>query len=307
MTVLTAHPGLPEFDYIKPKTLAEASTFLAEHPKDARIFVGGTDVFVRMRDGFWKEKYLVDVKGLDGMKAISFDPKAGLTIGAAVNMNQIVASPEVKQHYPLLAEAAHSVASYQLRTRATLSGNVCNASPAGDTIGACIVFNGTLSVYSVNGLRREPLSTFFLGPGRTRLQPGDIVTAIQLPIPPKGAAGKYLKLGRNNIGDLAIIGVTALGWPDGETPSGFRFRIALASVAPTPLIPVEAEKILEGKPITEAVIAEAAEAAMNAATPIDDVRGSARYRQLMVRNLTRQAVREVWSKISNQSPVISSQ
>jgi carbon-monoxide dehydrogenase medium subunit len=307
MTVLTAHPGLPEFDYIKPKTLAEASTFLAEHSKDARIFVGGTDVFVRMRDGFWKEKYLVDVKGLDGMKAISFDPKAGLTIGAAVNMNQITASPEVNQHYPLLAEAAHSVASYQLRTRATLSGNICNASPAGDTIGACIVFNGTLSVYSVNGLRREPLSTFFLGPGRTPLQPGDIVTTIHLPLPPKGAAGKYIKLGRNNIGDLAIVGVTALGWPDGETPSGFRFRIALASVAPTPLIPVEAEKILEGKPITEAVIAEAAEAAMNAAPPIDDVRGSARYRKLMVRNLTRQAVREVWSKISNQSPVISSQ
>lgn len=305
--MLTAHPGLPEFDYIKPKTLAEASTFLAEHSKDARIFVGGTDVFVRMRDGFWKEKYLVDVKGLDGMKAISFDPKAGLTIGAAVNMNQITASPEVNQHYPLLAEAAHSVASYQLRTRATLSGNICNASPAGDTIGACIVFNGTLSVYSVNGLRREPLSTFFLGPGRTPLQPGDIVTTIHLPLPPKGAAGKYIKLGRNNIGDLAIVGVTALGWPDGETPSGFRFRIALASVAPTPLIPVEAEKILEGKPITEAVIAEAAEAAMNAAPPIDDVRGSARYRKLMVRNLTRQAVREVWSKISNQSPVISSQ
>ena len=300
MTVLTAHPGLPEFDYIKPKTLAEASTFLAEHSKDARIFVGGTDVFVRMRDGFWKEKYLVDVKGLDGMKTISFDPKAGLTIGAAVNMNQITASPEVNQHYPLLAEAAHSVASYQLRTRATLSGNICNASPAGDTIGACMVFNGALSVHGVGGVRREPLSTFFLGPGRTQLQPGDIATTIHLPLPPKGAVGRYLKLGRNNIGDLAIIGVTALGWPDGETPSGFRFRIALASVAPVPLVPAAAEKILAEKPITEAVIAEAANAAMEAATPIDDVRSSARYRKLMVRNLTRQAVTEVWSKISNQ-------
>ena len=300
MTVLTAHPGLPEFDYIKPKTLVEASAFLAERPRDARVFVGGTDIIVRMRDGFWKEKYLVDVKGLDGMKAIAFDPKAGLTIGAAVNMNQIVASPEVNQHYPLLAEAAHSVASYQLRTRATLSGNICNASPAGDTIGACMVFNGALSVHGVGGVRREPLSTFFFGPGRTQLQPGDIATTIHLPLPPKGAVGRYLKLGRNNIGDLAIIGVTALGWSDGETPSGFRFRIALASVAPTPLIPVEAEKILEGKPITEAVIAEAANAAMEAATPINDVRSSARYRKLMVRNLTRQAVTEVWSKISNQ-------
>lgn len=300
ITVLTAHPGLPEFDYIKPKTFAEASAFLAGHPQDARIFVGGTDVFVRMRDGLWKEKYLVDVKGLDGMKTVSFDPKDGLTIGAAVNMNQVAASPEVRRRYPLLAEAAQSVASYQLRTRATIAGNICNASPAGDAIGACLVFKATLSVYNADGQRREPLNTFFLGPGRTRLQPGDIVTAIHLPVPPKGAGGRYIKLGRNNAGDLAIVGVTVLGWPDGETPSGFRFRIALASVAPTPLIPVEAEKILEAKPITEAVIAKAAEAAMNAAAPIDDVRGSARYRKLMVRNLTRQAVREVWRTVSSE-------
>lgn len=295
--MLTAHPGLPEFDYIKPKTLAEASAFLAEHSKDARIFVGGTDVFVRMRDGFWKEKYLVDVKGLEGMKSVSFDPRAGLTIGAAVNMNQIAESAEVKAHYPLLAEAAHSVASFQLRSRATIAGNICNASPAGDTIGAGMVFGGSLSVHGVGGFRREPLDGFFLGPGRTQLQAGDVVTAVHLPLPPKGAAGKYIKLGRNNIGDLAIIGVTALGWRDGETPSGYRFRIALASVAPVPLVPVAAEKILAEKPITDAVIAEAANAAMEAATPIDDVRGSARYRKLMVRNLTKQAVAEVWGRI----------
>ena len=299
--MLTPHPGLPEFDYIKPATLAEASQFLAQHAGEARAFVGGTDTFVRMRDGFWKDKYLVDVKHLDGMNTIAFDPLGGLTIGAAVNLNRVIVSPDVQNRYPVLAEACHTVASYPLRTRATIVGNICNASPAGDTIGACLVLEGSLRVHGVNGLRVEPLSTFFLGPGKTKLQRGDIVTAVHFPIPPKGYTARYLKLGRNTIGDLAIVGVTALGYRDDDTPSGYRFRLALASVAPIPLAPTRAEMILSDKPITEGTIAEAAEAAMEACTPIDDVRGSARYRKLMVRNLMRKVVTEVWKVISRQS------
>jgi CO/xanthine dehydrogenase FAD-binding subunit len=293
-------PGLPEFDYMKPVSLAEASQFLADHQGEARPFMGGTDTFVRMRDGFWKEKYIVDVKNLDGMGDILFDPAIGLTIGAAVNMNRVVASPEVNEHYPLLAEAAHSVASYQLRSRATIVGNICNASPAGDTIGACIVYGGVLQIHGVNGVREEPLSSFFVGPGKTVLKPGDIATAITFPPPPAGHAGKYLKLGRNALSDLAIVGVTVLGYPDGETSSGYRFRVALASVAPTPLVAAEAETVLAEKPITEAVIAEAAETAMNSCSPIDDVRGSGRYRKYMVKNLTQRGVVEVFNMISEQ-------
>ncbi|MEW5956378.1 MAG: xanthine dehydrogenase family protein subunit M [Chloroflexota bacterium] len=296
----TPTPGLPEFDYIKPTSLAEASKFLAEHSGQARPFMGGTDTFVRMRDGFWKEKYIVDVKNLDGMSEITFDPATGLTIGASVNMNRVVASPEVQAHYPLLAEAAHSVASYQLRSRATIAGNICNASPAGDTIGACLVLDGILRVHGVDGVRQEPLSTFFRGPGQTVLKPGDIVTAVSFPLPPAGYAGAYIKLGRNALSDLAIVGVTALGYPDSTAASGYRFRLALASVAPIPLRATPAEAILAGKPITGEVIAEAAQAAMDACTPIDDVRGSARYRKFMVRNLTKKALLEVWAKISNQ-------
>jgi CO/xanthine dehydrogenase FAD-binding subunit len=290
-------PGLPEFDYVKLTSLAAASQFLVEHAGEARPLMGGTDVFVRMRGGFWKERFLVDVKGLDGMNHITFDPAAGLTIGASVNMNQVIASPEVNQHYPVLAEAAHTVASYQLRTRATIVGNICNASPAGDTIGACLVLDGGVRVHGVDGEREEPLAKFFLGPGRTTLEAGDIVTAVTFTVPPKGYKAKYIKLGRNAIGDLAIVGVTALGYPDEGSLSGYRFRLALASVAPVPLVPVQAEAILAEKPINEATIAEAAGAAMDASTPIDDVRGSARYRKLMVRNLMRRAVTEVWEQI----------
>ncbi|MDH3676573.1 MAG: xanthine dehydrogenase family protein subunit M, partial [Anaerolineae bacterium] len=113
----------------------------------------------------------------------------------------------------------------------------------------------------------------------------------------EGYAARYIKLGRNAIGDLAIVGVTALAYPTGDLPSGFRFRLALASVAPVPLVPTRAETILAEEPITEATIAEAALAAMDACNPIDDVRGSARYRRLMVRNLTKKAVTEVWHKM----------
>jgi CO/xanthine dehydrogenase FAD-binding subunit len=292
-----AHPGLPEFEYVKPASLADASQFLEQHPGEARPFLGGTDTFVRMRDGFWKEKYLVDIKGLDGTNELSYDPACGLTIGAAVNMNRVIAFPQVKRFYPLIAEAASTVASYQLRNRATIVGNICNASPAGDTIGACLVYRANLRVHGTTGLYAVSLANFFHAPGKTSLKRGDVVVAVQIPPAPLNSVVKYIKLGRNSVGDLAIIGVTVMGYPDHTAMSGFRFKIVLASVAPVPLIPVKAEEILAGQKITEKTIDEAAMAAMDSATPIDDVRGGAKYRKLMVRNLTRKALLEVWEKI----------
>jgi carbon-monoxide dehydrogenase medium subunit len=295
--ILDTHPALPEFEYIRPASLAEASVFLSHHPGTARPFLGGTDVFVRMRDGFIKPEFLVDVKNLDGTSELRFDPQAGLTIGAAVNMNRVIASPDVRVHYPLLAEACRSVASYQLRTRATIVGNICNASPAGDTIGACLVYGGVLRIYGVNGPRQEPLPAFFLGPGKTTLKPGDIVTAIHLPLPPKDCVSRYIKLGRNELSDLSIVGISVLGYKDPTCASGYRFRLALASVAPAPLMPIEVENYLADNPITPDAIHEAARLAAEACSPIDDVRGSARYRKQMVRNLSVKALTEVWKKL----------
>lgn len=296
--MLEPHVALPEFDYVKPATLLEACQFLADHPGEARPLLGGTDIFVRMRDGHWHDKYLVDIKGLDGTDDIRFDKQQGLTIGAAVNMNRIIASDQVAATYPLLVQAAKSVASYQLRSRATIVGNICNASPAGDTIGACLAYRGELTIHSLDGERQVPLESFFKGPGKTDLKPGEVVSAIRLPIPPAGAVGRYMKLGRNKLGDLAIVGVTALGYPQPETASGYAFRLALCAVAPTPLRAAEAEAKLAGEPITEATIQAAANLAMQACSPIDDVRGGADYRRLMVRNLTRRAVSKVWNQLA---------
>ena len=297
---INARPELPEFDYICPTTLVEASKFLAQHPGEARPMLGGTDIFVRMRDGFWHDKYLVDVKNLDGTADLRFDPRDGLTIGAGVNMNRVIASREVLAHYPLLAEACRSVASYQLRTRATIVGNICNASPAGDTIGACLAFDGVLKIHGVDGYRQAPLATFFLGPGKSTLQPGDIVTAIHLPIPSEGSAGTYIKLGRNKWSDLSIVGVTAYGFPDPAAASGHRFRIVLASVAPVPLVVATAQEYLATNPPTREAFKQAARLAQEACRPIDDVRGSARYLKAMVLNLTEKALNLVWEKIQSE-------
>lgn len=294
---INAHPELPEFDYIQPASLMEASRFLAEHPGESRPLLGGTDIFVRMRDGFWRDKYLVDVKKLDGTADLRFDPEQGLIIGAGVNMNRLIASPQVQQHYIALAEACRSVASYQLRTRATVVGNICNASPAGDTIGACLVYGGILKIHGVDGFREVSLSDFFLGPGKTTLRPGDIVTAIRLPLPPAGNAGTYIKLGRNTWSDLSIVGVTALGYPDPNTVSGFTFKLALASVAPVPLLVASVQEYLANTPIQPEAIRYAARLAEEACNPIDDVRGSARYRKAMVRKLTEKALEKVWQKM----------
>ncbi|GAP15721.1 aerobic-type carbon monoxide dehydrogenase, middle subunit CoxM/CutM homologs [Longilinea arvoryzae] len=295
--VTITHPSLPAFEYIQPKTLAEASRFLSEHADEARPFLGGTDLFVRMRDGVLSPRFLVDVKNLDGTNELRFDPQTGLTIGAAVSMNRVIASPDVQGIYPLLAEACRSVAGYQLRTRATIVGNLCNASPAGDTLGACLALDGFLHIHGTAGPRREMLSDFFVGPGKTTLKPGDIVTAVGFPLPPRGCAGVYLKLGRNRLSDLSIVGVTVLGSPDPGLPSGAHFRIVLASVAPVPLVAVEAETYLLGQPITPETLHRAAHLASEATKPIDDIRSSARYRKLMVASLTEKALTAVWKKI----------
>jgi len=289
-------PGLPEFDYVKPASLSEASRMLTEHGDRTRPLMGGTDLFVRMRDGLAQPERLVDVKHLPGMRDIRYDEGEGLTIGAAATLNQIASYPIVQSHYPLLAQAARSVASYQLRNRATLGGNLCNASPAADTAPATLLLEATLILYGPTGERTVPAEEFFLGPGATAIEAGELLTAVHFPLPPSGSAGKYLKLGRNKAGDLAIAGVAVLGFPNGTT-SGHTFRVGLASVAPVPLRAREAEQTLAADPPGEEAFARAADAAMEAATPIDDVRASAAYRKAMVRALTLRGLREVWAQM----------
>jgi CO/xanthine dehydrogenase FAD-binding subunit len=293
-------PGLPSFDYVRADSPEQVTELLLDRSNEAHLLMGGTDIFVQMRGGVLEPKILVDVKYLPGLTTIEFDADVGLSIGAATSMNTVARHPAVMGFYPLLAEAAETVASYQLRNRATIGGNLCNASPAADTAPAVIVLEADLIVQGEAGERSIPAAAFFLGPGENALQKGEFLTRIEFPLPPTGWKGRYLKLGRNSEGDLAIAGVAVMGYPDDSAPSGYRFRIALASVAPTPIRIPQAEEVLARRPLENETIDLAAEATQKACNPIDDVRASARYRREMVKVLTRRGVQAVWAMFQEE-------
>lgn len=291
-----ARPGLPAFEYIRASSADQAVSLLQEYGPAAKLVMGGTDLFPGLRDGAYRPRIVVDVKYLPGLHDLTYDVENGLTLGAAVTMNQIASHPDVLACYPLLAEAADTVASYPIRNRATLGGNLCNASPCADTSPATLVLEAEFVLRGPDGERSVPASEFFLGPGQTQLQPGEFMVAIRFPPPPAGTAGRYLKLGRCKSGDLSLVGVAIVGYP-AATASGVRFRISLGSVAPVPLRAQNAEHFLATSAPGEEAFGLAAEAAATAASPITDVRGSARYQQAMVRTLTLRGLRDVWDQI----------
>ncbi len=292
-----ARPGLPSFEYVQAHTADEVTGLLSEHREAAKLLMGGTDLIPGLRDGIFHPRVVIDLKQVPGLCDLRYDPRSGLLVGAAVTMNSLVADPNVQTHFPLLAEAAGSVASYQIRNRATLGGNLCNASPCADTAPTTLVLDAQLILRGPDGERTVPSSEFFLGPGRTALRPGEFMIAIRFPPPPAGVAASYQKLGRSKAGDLALVGVAVLGSPDDSVLSGFLFRIGLGSVAPTPIRALLAEDILATEPAGAAAFALAAEAARSAASPITDVRGSAAYQLEMVRALTLRGLRTTWERL----------
>lgn len=294
-----ARPGLPRFDYVRPSTPDAVVDLLQEQGNQAKLLMGGTDLFPGLRDGLFKPSVVIDVKHLPGMCHIEYDASTGLSVGAAVTMNELARHPDVVAHYPLLSQAATSVASYQLRNRATLGGNLCNASPCADTAPATLVLESQLVLYSAAGERVVPASGFFLGPGRTLLRSGEFMTALRFPPPFRESAARYLKLGRCKSGDLSLVGVAVLGFYD-PAGAGYRFRIGLGSVAPTPLRVPEAEEFLAASHLTRSDLAEAARLAMEASSPITDVRGTAGYQEAMVRALTLRALRDAWAELQEE-------
>lgn len=300
---MLARPGLPAFDYLRPTTREQVLDLLAKYGPEARLMMGGTDLLVRMRDGVISPKVVVDVKDVPGMRHVLYDPHCGLTVGAAVTLNEVVRNRYVRAHYPLLAEAARSVAYYQVRNRATLGGNLCNASPAADTAPAALVLEGRIVLCGAAGEREVPANEFFVGPGKSAREPEEFVVAVRFPIPPQGSKGTYLKLGRNKAGDLALVGVAALGFRSDSAASGYVFRLALASVAPVPLRAYEAERVLAEQSPEEQAFLAAARKAVEAVAPIDDVRASAAYRREMVHNLTLRALEHVWQQLLSANSV----
>lgn len=280
--------------YYAPEAQAELFGLLQQEGPNARVLAGGTDLLIAMKEKGLRTACLVDLKRVEGLRGIQSHNGSGLSIGAATTLHEVETSQAVREVCPVLAEAVGEIASYQVRSRATLGGNLANASPAADSSPAILVLDGEFELASAAGVRVIPADAFFVGPGKSALAPGEILRRIRIPRPQPGAHAVYLKFGSRAAMDIAIVGVAVSLIFDGPT-SCREARVALASVGPIPLRARKTEAALVGE-LTEPRIQEAAVLAAEEARPIDDVRGSAVYRRHLVRALTGQAVRKLMAQ-----------
>jgi carbon-monoxide dehydrogenase medium subunit len=234
---------------------------------------------------------LVDIKGIPEVNQLSYSAAEGLTLGAAVPCYRIYEHQEIAATYPGLIDAVSLVGGTAIQGRASVGGNLCNASPAADTIPALIVHRAVCVIAGPNGRREMPVEQFCTGPGRTALQPGEFLVALRMPSPPPHFGAQYLRFIPRNEMDIAVVGVGASVVLNQDQSSFVSGRIALGAVAPTPLLAETAAATLAGKTVSDETIQQAAEAAQAVARPIDDMRGTAPYRRHLVGVLTRRALR----------------
>ena len=281
---------MQEFSYTAPRTLAEAQADLARGNGDARVLAGGTDLLVQLREGRRQARLVVDIKSVPEVNALEYRPETGLVIGAAVPCYRILDFLEREELYPGLTAAAGLIGGTQIQGRATLGGNLCNASPAADSIPALIVHRAVCRVYGPRGYREVAAEDFCLAPGQNALEHGEFLVAIQVPAVGAGFGAHYLRFTPRNEMDIAVTGAAAALQLSPDRGVILSARVSLGAVAPTPLLVAEAGDYLAGKPPTGEVLRAAAEIARQAARPIDDMRGTAAQRRHLAGVLTRRAL-----------------
>ncbi len=278
------------FDYAAPATVREAVALLAEKGPRARLLAGGTDILVQLREGRRETDWVIDVKYIPELHAIDYSPAAGLRFGAAVPCYQLCEHPQLRQAYPGLIDGASLIGGVQIQSRASVGGNLCNASPAADAIPSLIAAEAKCVIAGPKGLRELPAELFCTGPGKNALQTGEMLVSLTLPPPKPHTGSAYLRFIPRNEMDIAVVGAGVSVTLDGAGKCSAA-RVALAAVAPTPLLVVEAGGALVGTSLGEADLDRAAEAARAAAKPISDMRGDAEYRRHLVGVLVKRALR----------------
>ncbi len=271
-------------EYHKPTTLAEALR-LREATPGARFIAGGTDLWVRMRQGREAPPALVSLRAVRELSAL--DPGDPARIGAGVTLSELAKHERIRGRFPALVEAALAMGSVQIRNVATVGGNLCNASPAADLAPALLSYDARVEIRSASGRREIPLACFFAGPGRTSLAPGELLAAVLIPSPGPGARAAFLRRGRVRM-DLALASVAVRLEETGGVLKGV--RVAVGAVAPTPRRLPEVEALLEGKRPDPALFAEAGRLAAAGVAPITDLRASEGYRRQLVGVLVRRAL-----------------
>jgi carbon-monoxide dehydrogenase medium subunit len=281
---------MKDIDYAAPRTLTEAVTLLNDKGDRARVLAGGTDIIVQAREHRRDLDLLVDVKNIPEVNELAYDPKKGLRLGAAVPCYRIYENAEIAKAYPGLIDGVSLVGGIQIQSRASVGGNLCNGSPAADTIPPLIVLEGTCVIAGPKGTRQVPVEKFCTAPGRTVLERGELLVRLELPPPKANSGAHYLRFIPRNEMDIAVAGAAASVTLDDKKTRCVAARIALAAVAPTPLLVPDAGAALVDGAINESLINKAASLAQAAAKPISDMRGDADYRRHLVSVLVKRAI-----------------
>ncbi len=273
----------------QPTSLQQASRLLKEKGPGGRFLAGGTDLVIAMKEKGLVPKYIIDLKRIPGLTGIRENTDGSITIGALTTMREIEISPLLKRKYPFLAQSAAEVGSVQIRNRATVGGNMANATPSADVAPSLIALNARAKIVGANGERTAALEDFFRGPGQTMMTAEEILTEITIPKTPPRLVGEYIKFSPREMMDLAYVGV-AVAYSLSEQKRCEGVRIVLGAVAPTPMRARRAEAAIEGQVLTEALAEKAGQIAAEESKPISDVRSSADYRRAMVGAMTKRAL-----------------
>ena len=278
------------FDFYQPATLREASRLFREKGPGGRFLAGGTDLVIAMKEKGLLPKYVVDLKRIPGLTGIHEHSDGRITLGALTTMYEIETSPLIKKKFHFLAQSAAEVGSIQIRNRATIGGNMCNATPSADTAPALIALNASAKIAGSAGERSISLQEFFRGPGQTVMSADEILTEVTIPKIGAGLVGEYIKFSPREMMDLAYVGV-AVAYHLGEQKQACEgVRIVLGAVAPTPIRAKRAEAALEGQILNEVLAENIGNIAAEESKPISDVRSSADYRRAMVAAMTKRAL-----------------
>jgi CO/xanthine dehydrogenase FAD-binding subunit len=291
---------MPSFEYLRPKSINEAISLLESHGEKGRYVAGGTDVMVKIKERKMTPEYLISLRHIPELAYIHRDPEGLLRLGALTTHRMLERSSLIRRYYPCIFDAVQNIGSVQIRNVATIGGNICNAVPSADGVIPLLVLGAQVTLVGSKGKRSLPLKSFFLGPGLTLMEPGEILTEFFIPPLPANSSGGYVKHTRREAMELPIVGVgcfLALS-PDLKTCAKARFGLGVA--APTPIRAYSAEAFLQGQEISEATLTEAGRIAAQETKVRDSIRGQAWYRREMVETLVRRMGLKVLERIKTK-------
>jgi len=284
-------PTLSSFDYLAPKTIKEACSFLSQYAGRASVIAGGTDLLITMKKRQASPQYVVSLKGIPELDYIHYNQEDGLKIGALATLQSIASSSIIKDKFELLRTACNKIGIPQVRNMGTIGGNICNAGPSQDSIPPLLVLDARLKLVGLQAERVVPVDKFFIGPFQTVLDKAELLTEIQIPTPPPRSDGCYQWLTKITEADETLVGVAVLITLDTDSICK-DIKIGLCSVAPTPIRARKAEEMLRGKKLESKIIEQAAQVAAEETRP----RSRADYRRQMTNILVKRAVNELWQK-----------